>query len=89
MTKIEGPFEAIGALAFAIGGLYMGYNLGSEAVEYAKTIAENPDVLGYVVNQHPVITKVVTTVGVGNLMGELGKLPGSTLDGIFGTKYFD
>jgi len=84
MSKITGLFEGIGAIGFGIAGLYMGYQLGSEAVEYARTITENQDVLAYVINQHPTITKLVVTLGVGGAMSEVGKL-GGLVDLVLGT----
>lgn len=84
MSKTTGLFEGLGAIGFGIAGLYMGYQLGSEAVEYARTLIENQDVLAYVVNQHPTITKLVTTFGVGGAMSEVGKL-GGLVDLVLGT----
>jgi hypothetical protein len=76
MSRITGMFEDLGTISFGIAGLYIGYQLGSEAVEYARTITENQDVLVYVINQHPIITKLVTTVGICEAMSEVGKLGG-------------
>ena len=84
MSKITGLFEGLGAIGFGIAGLYMGYQLGSEAVEYAKTITENQDVLAYIINQHPAITKLTTALVVGEIMVEVGKL-GGLVDFVFGT----
>lgn len=85
MSDIKGPFESVGAIALGVVGMYMGYKLGSEAVEYAKRITD-PDVIGYVVYQHPGITKLVTTLAVGELMAEIGRLPGGLVDVLFGTR---
>ena len=70
------PCQKIG-VAVKIGagvvGLIMGYQLGSEAVEYAKTIAQ-PGVLEHMVNQHPTLTKGLTSVAFGGLGIAAGKL---------------
>lgn len=84
MPKIHGLFQGIGMITFGIAGLYMGYQLGSEAVEYAKTLKENQDVLAYVVNQHPTITTLATTFGVGGIMSQVGAL-GGLVDLVLGT----
>ena len=89
MSEIKGLFEAIGGLTLGIAGLYIGYKLGAEAVEYTKTIAENPDVLGYVVNQHPAMTKLVTTLGIGVVMSEVGRVSGGLVDLVLGSRKDD
>ena len=84
MSKINGPFEVIGAVVLGIAGLHMGYQIGSEAVVYARTITENQDVLTYIVNQHPSMTKLISTLGVGSVMCGVGRA-GTLVDMIFGT----
>jgi len=85
MSKI-GPFQLLGGFGLGAVGLYIGYRLGAEAVEYSKTITENTDVLSYVVRQHPGLTKLVTTLGIGNIFTAIGGLSGGLVDIILGTR---
>ncbi|MEK6840420.1 MAG: hypothetical protein AABX79_00515 [Nanoarchaeota archaeon] len=79
--------EAIGMFAGFIGVSYAGYYLGAEAVEYAKKIAENSngfsDVITYMINMHPSLTKTFSTLGFGMIGGRLGILIGKGIDNIF------
>ena len=84
MSNAIGLFETLGKIGFGIAGLYMGYQLGSDGVEYARTITENQDVLSYVINQHPTITKLTTTIGVSVVMSKVGSHCG-LVDLVFGT----
>ncbi|HLC53039.1 MAG TPA: hypothetical protein VJK03_00705 [Candidatus Nanoarchaeia archaeon] len=76
MSRIIGLFEGLGAFGFGIAGTYIGYQLGSEAIEYARTITEKKDVLAYLISQHPTMTKLTTTVGFCGIMFEVGKICG-------------
>lgn len=81
-NDIKGPGELIGETVSGALGLYTGYKYGVDVVEYAKTIAENQDILTYLVNQHPIITEVATALCVGELYAVGGRTLGSGLDWI-------
>ncbi|MBU4456361.1 MAG: hypothetical protein KKA65_02570, partial [Nanoarchaeota archaeon] len=42
-----GPFEAIGRITVGLSGLILGYCVAGEAVEYAKSIVQQPDAISY------------------------------------------
>ncbi len=80
-----GIFQAIGTIAGGIARFYIGYKLGSDAVDYAKTLT-SPDTLGYILREHPTLTTLVSTLSVAGIGGEVGAVPGSLLDKLFNTR---
>lgn len=80
-----GIFQAVGTIVGAVAGIYIGYKLGSDAVDYAKTLT-SPDTLGYILREHPNLTTLVSTLGIGGLGAEVGTVPGSLLDTLFKTR---
>ncbi len=76
-----GICQLIGIIVGGIAGTYVGYKLGSDAVDYAKTLT-SPDTLGYILKEHPTLTTIVATLGVANFGAEIGALPGAFLDGL-------
>lgn len=77
LSKLE-DLSTSGKIGLFLGtfmGATLGYGLGTEAVEYARKIAENPDVVTYMVKVHPNITKALTTISfgiIGNRLGVIG-----------------
>lgn len=79
MGKFEFIFGAISVGA----GFYIGYKLGGEAVQYAKTITETPDLLGYIISQHPILTRILAIYGFGEILGRIGGgICGKTIDAL-------
>ncbi len=64
-------------------GAYTGYQIGSEAVEYAR-LATDPSGLERMVIQHPVMTKTLSAYLVGNLFTYVGMGLGFTASFIVG-----
>ncbi|MBU2589597.1 MAG: hypothetical protein KJ939_06755 [Nanoarchaeota archaeon] len=78
-----GPFEAIGRITVGLSGLILGYCVAGEAVEYAKSIVQQPDAISYMITQHPTLTKVVGAVGIGSIFSGIGSF-GGLIDVAFG-----
>ena len=84
-SEFNGPLETLTYIGGAIAGAYIGWKAGAEAVEYATQIAQNPDVIGMLVKEHPLITKFVTLrIGV-KVVGGVSSLGGTLVDRIAGT----
>jgi hypothetical protein len=66
----------VGCVAGIVVGGIAGYKIGGEAINYAKNIANNTDLLAYIVKQHPIIIKYITTTGVAGIIGSLGTIGG-------------
>ena len=83
--ELNGPLEALAYIGGAIVGAYIGWKAGAEAVEYATQIAQNPDVIGMLVKEHPLITKFVT-LGIGaKVVGGISRFGGTLVDRVVGT----
>ncbi len=81
----KGLLELVGGIAGGIAGLYYGYEMGSEAIEYAKTIAENPDTLAHVINLYPYSTILITSLGLSKVTYEVGAACGAMADSLLET----
>jgi len=65
--------QLFGTICGVVAGSSVGLLLGVEAVAYANTISENPDLLSYTINQHPHLTKIVTTLTGWKIGAEIGR----------------
>lgn len=84
-NELHGPLETLIYIGGSIAGAYIGWKAGAEAVKYATQIAQNPDVIGMLVKEHPLITKFVT-LGIGvKVVGGVSRLGGTLIDRIAGT----
>jgi len=78
---IDGPLEFLAGGAAVAAGMYFGWQLGGDLVEYANYVAENTDALDSL-RYSPTLTKLVTSFAGGKVCGSIGRVAGKLVDKI-------
>jgi hypothetical protein len=82
---INGPIERAALTLGAVVGAYIGWEIGSHAVEYASSLRENLNTLDMVIKNNPLMTKVIS-LGIGcKVIGDLSRIAGTLADKALGT----
>lgn len=84
-AEFNGPSELIVYGIGAVVGGYIGLRFGSEFVELANQITQDPSTIETIVKNHPLVTKLVTCAAGVEFTSTLVRLPGKLIDKVIGT----
>jgi len=83
-STVNGPFEHVGSMIGFLGGIYLGWTFGGEAVEYL-TNSSNRGILEEIVTNYQLLSKVGITLSIADLCSKGLQGTGYVLDKIFDT----
>lgn len=87
INSIHGPFEYLASVGGIVAGACIGWRVGSDIVEYATQITQNISVIEMLVENHPLITKLIT-LGIGaKTLGGVSRIGGEVIDRFANTHY--